>query len=109
MNGLFPVVPAPRVPSDGLAWVPGFPVPPPRIPSWYQTPGRHTGAARPVMTLARLRDQWETPDRGYEIGPVDGQLYAFRLLDREPASIGPAATPAELERLLIRDWAGRSR
>jgi hypothetical protein len=111
MTGLFPVVPAPRWPADNdAAWKPGFPAPPPRIPRWYQPPGRHTGIPVPVMTLDRLRQQWETLDRAYEIGATaDGQLYAFRRLDSRPAILGPAATPRDLEQLLIRDWAGRPR
>jgi hypothetical protein len=109
MNGLFPVVPAPRAPADGVAWVPGFPAPPPRISPRYHAPGRHTGIPVPVMTLDRLRDQWQGADRGYEIGAVDWQLYAFRRLDPHPAILGPTETPRDLERLLIQDWAGRSR
>jgi hypothetical protein len=110
MNGLFPAIPAPRVPSDGVAWVPGFPAPPPRISPRYHAPGRHTGIPVPVMTLDRLREQWQGADRAYEISATaGGDLYAFRRLDPRPAILGPAETPRDLERLLIRDWAGRPR
>jgi hypothetical protein len=110
MNGLFPAIPAPRVPADGLAWKPGFPAPPPRISPRYHATPRHGANPLPPMTVGRLREQWQAPDRGYEIGAdADGQLYAFRRLDRRPVILGPAATPQDLERLLIRDWAGRAR